>query len=310
MRRLIRNSLKVIALAAVLYAVGIFLLANIQIGGLRIALATLSFVQRNGGHEERMFQDLNADDQQYDAIVLGSSHAYRGYDPRIFDSCGVHLFVAGSSAQNPIGGKIIYESQLKGRTKVIIQDIYDVLFEIDCGESNLRLIQNLPSSREAWDLTKSYLDMRTFTGFLIRSASIHPPQEIELKEYVERGYCEKKGILYQLEPVADSIFNRNEDVFVAFEAFIKELQADGVQLVLVSHPMPQSPGMATYHTQFLNEFMSLVEKYRLSYFDYTLTTEGYGRNEFADNAHLNRDGVAKYNALLLANPDFRRILGK
>lgn len=310
MRRLIRNSIKVIALAGVMYAVGIFLLANIQIGGLRIALATLSFVQRNGGHEERMFQDLNADDQQYDAIVLGSSHAYRGYDPRIFDSCGVHLFVAGSSAQNPIGGKIIYEHELRGRTKVIIQDIYDVLFELDCGESNLRLIQNLPSKKEALELTRSYLDMRTFTGFLIRSAGIHPSQESELKDYIQRGYCEKKGILYQLEPVSDSTFSRNEDVFEAFEAFIQELQADGVQLVLVSHPMPQNPGLAAYHAQFLKEFMPLVEKYHLSYFDYTLTTERFGRNEFADISHLNRDGVAKYNALLLANTEFRKILGK
>jgi len=126
-----------------------------------------------------------------------------------------------------------------------------------------------------------------------------------LKDYVERGYCEKKGILYRLEPVADSVFNRNEEVFASFEAFIQELAADGVQLVLVSHPMPQGAGMAKYHREFLHEFMPLVERYHLPYFDYTLVTEGFGQYEFADNAHLNKAGVAKYNHLLLGNPAFK-----
>lgn len=310
MRRLLRNSIYVLSLAAVFYTAGLLLVSNIQVGGIRIALATMPFVQRNGGHEQRMFQDFEASNEIYDAVVLGSSHAYRGYDPRIFDSCGVHMFVAGSSSQNPIGGKIIYEHVLKGRTKVIIQDIYDVLFEIDCGESNLRLIQNLPTSKSAWDITQSFVDMRTFTGFLVRMASIHPPQEVELKDYVERGYCEKKGILYRLEPVSDSVFNRNEEVFASFETFIQELAADGVQLILVSHPMPQSPGMAKYHREFLEQFMPLVNKYHLPYFDYTMVTEGFGQYEFADNAHLNKAGVAKYNHLLLNNAAFLQFLGE
>ena len=34
-----------------------------------------------------------------DVLVLGSSHAYRGFDPRIFKKAGIKLFNFGSSGQ-------------------------------------------------------------------------------------------------------------------------------------------------------------------------------------------------------------------
>ncbi len=299
MKLMIRNSLKVLLAAFAIYVAVIFIFSNVQLIDRRMSSYFLPNMQRNGGQEMQMMRDLTSDQTRYDAIVLGSSHAYRGYDPRIFEQAGVSLFNAGTSAQNAKGAFVLYNEYLRDRSDVFILDIYDPVFELEGTESNMRLIQNVPTNGAAIALVEQEFKIYTLNAMAVRIASLNPIDEAPNTDYVKNGFCEKKGILYAVEPMNDSVFDGNEEMFLAFESMIKQMQSDGKGIVLCSHPLPASAGLHNYHDKFLQRFSPLIERLGVPYIDLTYYTDGFGVNEFADLSHLNQQGVELYNALLL-----------
>lgn len=308
MKLMIRNSLKVLLAALAIYVAVIFIFSNVQLIDRRMSSFFIPNMQRNGGQEMQMMRDLTSNQVKYDAIVLGSSHAYRGYDPRIFEQSGMNLFNAGTSAQNAKGLFVLYNEYLRDRSDVFILDIYDPVFELEGTESNMRLIQNVPTEKAAVALVRQECKIYTVNALLVRFASINPIDEAPNNDYVKNGFCEKKGILYAVEPLNDSVFDANEEMFVAFETLIKQTQADGKRVVLCSHPLPASAGLRNYHDKFLSRFTPLIVRLGIPYIDLTYYTEGFGINEFADLSHLNQQGVELYNRLLLQNSNFNEVV--
>ena len=308
MKLIVRNSLKVVLASFVIYVGVIFIFSNVQLVDRRMSSFFIPNMQRNGGQEMQMMRDLTSNQNKYDAIVLGSSHAYRGYDPRIFESLGINLFNAGTSAQNAKGAFVLYNEYLKDRSDVFILDIYDPVFELEGTESNMRLIQNVPTNGAAIALVEQEFKIYTLNAMAVRIASLNPIDEAPNTDYVKNGFCEKKGILYAVEPMNDSVFDGNEEMFLAFEKTVKQMQADGKRIVLCSHPLPASTGLRNYHDKFLSRFNPLIQKLGLAYLDLTYYTEGFGVNEFADLSHLNQQGVELYNRLLLQNSNFNEVV--
>jgi len=286
----------------------IFIFSNVQLIDRRMSSYFLPNMQRNGGQEMQMMRDLTSNQTKYGAIVLGSSHAYRGYDPRIFEQSGISLFNAGTSAQNAKGSLVLYNEYLRDRSDVFILDVYDPVFELEGTESNMRLIQNVPTNEAALALVQQEFKIYTLNALAVRLASINPTDEAPNADYIKNGFCEKKGILYAVEPLNDSVFDANEEMFNAFEKMVKQMQADGKRIVLCSHPLPKSPGLRNYHDKFLSRFNPLIQNLGLAYIDLTYYTEGFGFNEFADLSHLNQQGVELYNRLLLQRPSFHEVV--
>ena len=299
MKLIIRNSLKVLLAAFAIYVAVIFIFSNVQLIDRRMSLFFVPNLQRNGGQELQMMRDLTSNQIKYDVIVLGSSHAYRGYDPRIFEQAGVSMFNAGTSAQNAKGSLVLYNEYLRDRADVFILDVYDPVFELEGTESNMRLIQNVATNAAAFALVKQEVKMYTRNALAVRLASMNVKDEAPNTDYIKNGFCEKKGILFAVEPLNDSFFDANEEMFVAFERMIKQMQSDGKRIVLCSHPLPQSHGLRNYHEKFLSRFSPLIQRLGVPYIDLTYYTEGFGVNEFADLSHLKQQGVELYNALLL-----------
>lgn len=308
MRLIIRNSLKVLLAALAIYVAVIFIFSNVQLIDRRMSLFFIPNLQRNGGQELKMMRDLTSNQTKYDAIVLGSSHAYRGYDPRIFEQVGINLFNAGTSAQNAKGSLVLYNEYLRDRADVFILDVYDPVFELEGTESNMRLIQNVATNAAALSLVKQEVKMYTLNAFAVRLASMNVKDEAPNNDYIKNGFCEKKGILNAVEPLNDSVFDANEEMFVAFETMVKQMQVDGKRIVLCSHPLPASAGLHNYHEKFLERFTPFIQRNGLTYIDLTYYTEGFGVNEFADISHLNQQGVELYNRLLLNSPSFNEIV--
>jgi len=308
MKLIVRNSLKVLLAACLIYAVVIFVFSNVQLIDRRMSSYFIPNMQRNGGQEMQMMRDLTSNQVKYDAIVLGSSHAYRGYDPRIFEQSGMNLFNAGTSSQNAKGSLVLYNEYLRNRTDVFILDIYDPVFELEGTESNMRLIQNVPTNEAAVALVQQEFKMYTVNALAVRMASLNPIDEAPNNDYVKNGFCEKKGILYAVEPLNDSVFDANEEMFMAFEKMIKQMQADGKRIVLCSHPLPASPGLHNYHDKFLTRFTPLIQRLGVPYIDLTYYSEGFGVNEFADLSHLNQQGVVLYNRILWENQTFHEVV--
>lgn len=300
--------MKVLLAALAIYAAVIFIFSNVQLIDRRASSFFIPNLQRNGGQEMQMMRDLTSNPTKYDAIVLGSSHAYRGYDPRIFEQSGISLFNAGTSAQNAKGSLVLYNEYLRDRSDVFILDIYDPVFELEGTESNMRLIQNVPTNEAALALVQQEFKIYTLNALAVRLASINPTDEAPNADYIKNGFCEKKGILYAVEPLNDSVFDANEEMFLALETLIKQMRSNGKRIVLCSHPLPASPGLHNYHDKFLSRFTPLIERLGVSYIDLTYYTEGFGVNEFADLSHLNQQGVELYNRLLLQNNSFNEVV--
>ncbi|MCX6267461.1 MAG: hypothetical protein NTW16_08910 [Bacteroidetes bacterium] len=78
-----------------------------------------------------------------DILVIGSSHAYRGFDPRIFASKGIKIFNLGSSAQTPIQTEILVKEHIdRLKPKLVIFEVFPGVFTNDGVESSLDLITN------------------------------------------------------------------------------------------------------------------------------------------------------------------------
>jgi hypothetical protein len=81
--------------------------------------------------------------ESVDAVVLGSSCAYRGYDPRIFHQSGIEIFNFGTSSQTPLQTDFVVDNYVqKLHPKFVIFDIRPQQFAEDGLESTLDFMAN------------------------------------------------------------------------------------------------------------------------------------------------------------------------
>jgi len=103
MKRFIHSLLLFIPCSIVIYILLIILWGDYAP---RILEKNLNYKIGAGGHMYSRLQDIHRT-SNIDILILGSSHAYRGYDPRIFNKHGFSMFNLGSSAQSPIQTKVL-----------------------------------------------------------------------------------------------------------------------------------------------------------------------------------------------------------
>ena len=109
-----------------------------------------------GGHLKTRIRDL-ATCSDVDVLFLGSSHAYRGFDPRIFMKYGIKSFNLGSSAQTPIQTEILLKRYLNSlKPKLVVYEVYPSTLSLDGVESALDLIAN---DRIDFPIIKMALDL-------------------------------------------------------------------------------------------------------------------------------------------------------
>ena len=94
------------------------------------------------GHLNRRIQELKTFGD-IDVLFLGSSHAYRGFDPRIFMQHGIRSFNLGSGSQSPIQTEILLKRYLNIlNPKLVVYEVFPRNLSIDGVESALDLIAN------------------------------------------------------------------------------------------------------------------------------------------------------------------------
>ena len=82
--------------------------------------------------------------KKYDVILLGSSHAYRGYDPAIFREYGYRMFNLGTNSQGNLVSYVIAKNYInKSNCSTVILDVYDRVFTTTRMESLSDVVQNI-----------------------------------------------------------------------------------------------------------------------------------------------------------------------
>ena len=294
---------------SIFFYVGItFVINKVTFKNRRLACYTMPYVQRAGGQERLMGNDFKPE-EKYDVLVYGSSHAYRGYDPRNFQKAGYSLFNAGTSSQSISGTYVIATNAIPPSSgKLVIIDIYDVVWGISDLENSNLLIQNFPNNAVKTAAFTSHPDIRKFNQLVASWCTKSTLEETKAKGYISNGYCTRTDTVSLPWPAVDVIIEIEPRYLADFEKMIDLTLQSGSKLVLVSHPLPPIDKHANNHTLLKPHIEKAAKDHGISYLDYTHHSEFTLPEKFADENHLNQTGVNRFNEILIEDLKKRQLL--
>lgn len=246
-----------------------------------------------------------------DVLFLGSSHSYRGFDPRIFASSGLRTFNLGSPSQTPLQTRILLEKYLeKLNPKLVVYEVYPATFQNDGLESALDLIANSDCSSCSFELTKSTENVKAYNALIYDVvASVFGFnkgfQEPVIKgndQYVLGGYVESEETLNE-SPVTDKM-RRNwvndkwefrDSQWEEFLSVLAMLKERNIAVELIQMPVTL-PAFQLYKNN--TQIDSLFES-QGSYLNLNGVSVLDDNSDFIDYHHLSQTGVENVNKTLL-----------
>lgn len=304
---------KFILATAVVYLLLFAVLVKVRVGERPILLRTNDYYQTKGGVSSMKFQEWPAD-STYDAIVIGSSHAYRGYDPRVFGERGHRMFNLGTSAQTPLSSYAVLKAHVgPGRTPLVIFDVYESAFDHPGVESVSDLTLNMRDDGAALGLALAFRDLRGLNMFAYRMLDKGSPPAWVLRDYVGRGAAispdsARAGVKYP-RPRPFHMDARQLEKFLD----CLDLCADrGIRVVLSSHYYPQQ-GERLRHRRFRHELDSvLAHRQRPAplWVDLAETPGIDDHDHFCDHNHLNAAGARRFSEQLIDSLEAHGLLAR
>lgn len=266
-------------------------------------LINVPYVPAGYGHLKTRIDDIK-NYTDVDVLVVGSSHAYRGFDPRIFKENDLSMFNLGSSAQSPIQSYYFlkeYTQQLK--PKLVIIEVYPETFTSDGIESAIDLISNCPNNMQLTQMALTFKNVKPFNALLCRivdqeilNHSYNEDITMDLDSYVSGGYVEREIGNTKTYIIPDSFdLHLNENQLKAFEESINLLNERKIPVILVQAPVTQKLYNSFREKDSFNKLMSSYGKY----YNFNEIESLQDSVLFYDADHLNQDGVEKFNRILL-----------
>ena len=284
----------------------IFYIVSICIWGDLMPKGFKNNVPFNLGGVGHLFTRLHEAKQvsNVDVLVLGSSLAYRGFDPRVFKNHQISLFNLGSSAQTPIQTELIlsrYLNQLQ--PQIVILEVNPLYFSNDGVESSIDLFSNdsidLDSFKSAIILNsiKSYNTLiygfyKDITG--CKSVYVEPIRKGE-DTYITNGFVERH-LRYNKDSCESKInWSFNNYQLRAFENVIHLLKSAHVNYFLVQTPVTKLRYM---HTVKMDSFNNYIDK-QGRYYNFNELMTLNDQLHFYDSHHLNQKGVIEFNEFFI-----------
>jgi hypothetical protein len=237
-----------------------------------------------------------------DVLVIGSSHAYRGFDPRHFEAAGLRMFNLGSSAQTPTQSKTLLRKYLPVlRPKLVVFEMFPLSFALDGVESSLDLISNGVHSADVLNTVIHQNNVKVYNTLafynLVDLFGIEPgSKKIDpLDAYVSGGFVARK--LQSNSPVEKPAEKWKLDSFQVkeFKACIDLIRNEGSKILLVYAPVNQS-----FYRSYSNQAEIAQElAHGYSYLDFNTMIDLNDSLDFYDAHHLNQRGVDQFNKALL-----------
>lgn len=252
-----------------------------------------------------------------DVLFVGSSHAFRSFDPRIFRVHGLSVFIMASRAQTPLNAYYLLEKHIKRlNPKLIVVETYYEVFGRDGLESLLELVENLPLDRELWRIAWATKNIRSINAILIRilergrepvqslSASLFPQDT-----YIEGGYLEtQEGYRgnWNLEPHHINIITEQ---FEYLGRVIRLAKESGSRIVLVTQPLPHETREKILNRSEVSRMIAqIAEAHEVDYIDFNERSLLEEDIYYIDYHHLGQNGVNVFNTTLISELRERRLL--
>jgi len=256
------------------------------------------------GHTYTRFNEVDSL-SHVDVLILGSSHAYRGVDPRIFEKNGISAFVLGSSSQTPLQTLGLLKEYLpKLNPRIVLYEVYPGIFESDGVESSLDILANHKLNwfdiRMALRVNhlKSYhvLINDIFRESFGMNKGVIEPLETEDDQYVSGGYVERVITTTDYtEKIKVRNYTLREKQLQALEEIMDVLKSSQTPVVLIQAPISERLYTSRLNNAEVDEVLSQFGPY----YNFNELMDLGDDRFYYDNHHLNQHGVEVFNKFLI-----------
>ncbi|MDQ3192347.1 MAG: DUF1574 domain-containing protein [Bacteroidota bacterium] len=242
-----------------------------------------------------------------DILVVGSSHAYRGFDPREFQADSLNMFNLGSSSQTPMQTEYLIDKYIdKLKPKTVIYEVFPATFENQGVESTLDIISNSEINIELFKAVLLNKNWETFSTFFYTIGkrivtdlnSVQESTYYKTDKYISGGYVEKE--------LAENTHKRgftlkNIDLLPAqkeaFERTIQKLNEKGIKVLLIQAPITREYYDSIKNKKKIDNYFSGFQN--VTYYNFNNYYYLNSVKDFYDHHHLNQRGVKDFNKELL-----------
>jgi hypothetical protein len=270
-------------------------------------LRNLNVPLGGNGHNYTRLQEADRPGDP-EILILGSSSAYRGFDPRVFAARGYRSFNLGSSSQTPIQSEVLLHRYLKTHTpRTVLMEVAPLGLDLSILEGTLDLVTNAPVDVPTFELVVDAGNIRAW------NAGIHalgkqllwgPVRTTEMADngldrYIPGGYVERRMSHYSPVRGKDEPIDMAPEQLEALERIKATLDGRGIQLILVEAPVTKVHS-STYigHDRYvacMRTIAPFINMNGVLPLDDSL--------HFYDPFHLNQTGVEMFDRALLDTLD-------
>lgn len=240
-----------------------------------------------------------------DILFLGSSHAYRGFDPRVFSSRGLRTFNLGSSSQSPLQTKLLVARYLDHlNPQLVVMDVYPLTFDIDGVESSLDLIANDTIRLDMLYMALKLKNIGVLNTLLYGSirqlfgldAAFQEPMVINNDTYVSGGYVQKDPGPFRLRPKREPLgWGPPDYQQLSFATMMVQLRSRGIPVILIQTPVTSVHRYSTEEREMLAMHFGRFAPY----VDLSDLFPQDDSTLFYDGHHLTQQGVELFNGAFI-----------
>jgi hypothetical protein len=300
-------------LLAISYLAGLLLLTN---GPLRNRATNVKNLTGSWGHSLERFREAKLVDST-DILFAGSSHAYRGFDPRIFRAHGYASFNLGSSAQTPLNTYYLLREHLKTiHPRLIVMDVYWTLFNgSEHVEATIDILCNSPYNSSYLGMALKSRNILVYNSVLANfmNKAFRPlpqcrQQADPYNTYIPGGFVET-SYHADMDSVKRSLRPHHTILeplqTMHFRKTLELIRERGIPLlVLITPVLPEQKEANLDYAMFTALMKATCSQYSVPFIDYNEPLN-YKRlsldasRDFYDKDHLSQSGVVKFNRVLI-----------
>ncbi len=308
MRTLAIKAVLLLGAFVVIYLLVFTVLVKVRHNGIPLIYHVSETLQWKGGATWQKFQEFDTA-ERCDVVVVGSSHAYRGYDPALFAQRGYRMFNLGTSAQAPSNSlDIIREYVHEENTGLLILDVFETPMRNDGLEGVADLTQNVSSHGVALRQALTLRDPRGMNMLVLRWLMRQEEPLYLDPAYEGSGYSRRTdSVPAPINYINPGTFDPDPVQVKALCSIIELCQERGIPLVLTNHPMPHQADHVA-HERFKTLMMEWTGPDGPPFLNFAQGHDLHDMHHFYDHNHLNQAGVERYNPRLLDSLEARGLL--
>lgn len=239
-----------------------------------------------------------------DILFLGSSHAYRGLDPRVFKKYGFTSFNLGSSSQTPINTKVLLHQYLdKIKPKMIVYEIYAGTLTSDGVESSLDLLSNNQVDIYSFNMTLDINNISSYNtliyGYFRQIFGLNKffkePKNQNEDTYIKGGFVETSFRKNPLHKEKKGQWDINPKQISSLKENIKYIKSKNIPIILIQAPITKVLYNSKTNNKEIDSLLNNLAPYKNFYGDIPLNDS----IDFYDSNHLNQKAVIKFNKRLI-----------